>query len=167
MDLFNFWLMPIVALIPLLIGSFWYHPSFFGKAWMKASGLTKEQVQSGNKFKIFGLAYIFSILAAYILTFATVHQTSIVQLFFMDPAINDPGSEFSNFTKEYMAAYGERHRTFGHGVVHGMEIGCFLGLAMIGVPSLFEQRSFKYIIIHVGFWVTCCALMGGLLCTFL
>lgn len=167
MDLFNFWLLPIVAFVPLIVGSFWYHPTILGNEWMKAAGITLEQTRAGNKFKTFGLAYLFSLLAAYILTFATVHQTSIVQLFFMDPAINNPTSEFSTFTAEYMKAYGERHRTFGHGVIHGIEIGLFLGLAMIGIPSLFEKRSFKYISIHVGFWVICCALMGGLLCAFL
>ena len=49
----------VSALIPLVIGAIWYNPKVLGKAWMQASGVTEEQVQSGNMLVIFGLTYVF------------------------------------------------------------------------------------------------------------
>lgn len=167
MDHFNFLIIPIAAFVPLVIGAIWYSPGVFGKTWMRVSGMTEEDTKSGNMIKIFGLTYLFSLLAAYILSFATIHQLSIIQLFFMDPAMDDPTSEFSRFTAEYMDRFGSRHRSFGHGIIHGLENGFILSLAMIGVPALFERKSWKYILIHVGFWTTCFGIMAGILCQFI
>jgi len=167
MTYFNFLIIPIAALVPLIIGSIWYSPAVFGKTWMRVAGVTEEQTKSGSMIKIFGLTYLFGLFAAYLLSFATVHQLSVIQLFFMDPAISDPTSEFSKFTAEYMERFGSRHRSFGHGIIHGLENGLLLSLAMIGIPALFERRPWKYIFIHVGFWTLCFGLMAGILCQFL
>ena len=167
MDQFNFWLLPIAALVPLVIGSVWYHPSVFGKIWMRTAEISEERAQSGNMLKIFGLTYLFSLFGAYILMMVTVHQSAIFQLFFMDPAMNDTSSEYSQYVANFMEIYGDRHRSFGHGVIHGAELALMLGLVMIGIPSLFERRPFKYTLVHVGYWVVCFALMGGILCAYL
>jgi len=167
MEYFNFLIIPIAALVPLLVGSLWYSKVAFGNVWMRVSGVTEERTQSGNMIKIFGLTYLFGLLAAYLLSFATVHQLSILQLFFHDPAMADPTSEFSRFTAEYFERFGSRHRTFGHGVIHGVENGLLLSLAMIGIPALFERKSWKYTAIHVGFWTVCFGIMAGILCQFL
>ena len=166
MENFNLLIIPLAAIVPLLIGAIWYNPAVFGKAWMKASGVTEEQTRSGNMIKIFGLTYLFGLLGAYMLSFAVVHQLSIVQLFFMDPALSDPNSEFSQFTQSYLNSYGDRHRSFGHGVIHGAENAFCLGLAFIGIPSLFERRPFKYVLIHLGYFSVTFAIMGGILCQF-
>ncbi len=53
---------PVVAAFTiLLVGFVWYHPKVFGTVWMKETGLTQEKLQKGNMFKIFGLAFIFSV----------------------------------------------------------------------------------------------------------
>lgn len=166
MQHFNFFIIPIAAFVPLIIGALWYSPTLFGKTWMRVSGVTEEQTKSGNMIKIFGLTYLFGLLASYVLSFAVVHQLSIVQLFFMDPSIQDPNSEFSLYAAEYLERWGTRHRSFGHGVIHGLENGLLFSLAMIGVPALFERRPWKYIWIHVGFWTVCFGIMGGILCQF-
>jgi hypothetical protein len=45
----------VSALLPLVVGAIWYNPKVLGKAWMQASGVTEEQVQTGNMLVIFGL----------------------------------------------------------------------------------------------------------------
>lgn len=164
---FSLYIIPIAGLVPLLVGAMWYSPALFGKVWMRVSGVTEEQVQAGGMMKIFALTYIFGVLAAYMLAFATVHQFSFIQLFFLDPSLSDPTSEFSRITAEYMDKFGQRHRTFGHGLIHGFENGLLISLAMIGIPALFERKPWKYICIHVGFWTVNFALMAGILCQFL
>ena len=57
------WLAVLVAaLASFAIGSLWYSPVLFGKAWQRLSGMTDDKVKSGNMAKIFGLAFILSFI---------------------------------------------------------------------------------------------------------
>ena len=59
------WLATIVAaLSSFLVGGLWYSKILFGKAWMEASNLTEEHMKTGNKCKIFGFTFIFSLIMA-------------------------------------------------------------------------------------------------------
>ena len=59
------WLAIVVAgLSGFAVGGIWYNPSVFGNAWMADSNLSLEQVQKGNKGKIFGFTAIFSLIMA-------------------------------------------------------------------------------------------------------
>ena len=162
----NWWILLVAALIPLALGSVWYNPKVFGKLWMKSANITEEEAMSGNKLKIFGLTYLFSIFAAYMLSVLSVHQSAMFQLFFGDPAMEDPSSETVMYLTNFIETYGDVHRTFTHGIIHGMEAGLLMGLPLIGISALFERRPAKYTLIHVGFYMLCFALMGGVICTY-
>ncbi len=162
----NWWILVICAFIPLVTGAIWYNPAVFGKAWLSNAGITIEHARAGNKLKIFGFTYLFSLFAAYMLALFSVHQSSIIQLFLGDPALLDSTSAISQFVNEALTTYGDRHRTFSHGIIHGLELGLMLGLPMIGIHSLFERRSFKYILIHVGYWMITFAIMGAIICVY-
>jgi hypothetical protein len=153
----------VAALIPLVIGSVWYNEKVLGKAWMKASGMTVEKTQSGNMLLIFGLTFVFSLLAAFELSTIVVHQGGVFSLLFSEPGFDDPSSEVRQFFDSFMAEYGDKHRTFGHGALHGGIAGVFLALPIIAIVSLFERKGWKYIAIHAGYWVVSLALMGGLI----
>ncbi|MDP9076198.1 MAG: DUF1761 domain-containing protein [Bacteroidota bacterium] len=59
------WLATIVAgLSAFMVGGIWYSKSLFGNAWMVDSNLTVEQIQGGNKGKIFGFTIVFSLIMA-------------------------------------------------------------------------------------------------------
>ncbi len=59
------WLATLVAgLSSFAVGGVWYSRSVFGNAWMNDSNLTVEQLEKGNKAKIFGFTAIFSLLMA-------------------------------------------------------------------------------------------------------
>ena len=59
------WLAVLVAGISaFVVGGIWYSPGLFGKAWMKDSGLSEEDIRKGNKGRIFGFTAIFSLLMA-------------------------------------------------------------------------------------------------------
>lgn len=72
------WLAVLVAGISaFVLGGVWYSPALFGKSWMKENSLTEEDVRKGNKGKIFGWAFILSLLIAVNLA-----------MFLADPSIN-------------------------------------------------------------------------------
>ncbi len=70
------WLATVVAaLSSFLVGGLWYSKILFGNAWLAAANLTQEQMKTGNKSKIFGFTFVFSLIMAF-----------IIALFLSDPA---------------------------------------------------------------------------------
>ncbi len=158
----NYYLIFAVALIPLVIGSLWYSPMLFNNAWMKASGVTEESMKGANMFLIFGLTYVFSLMLSLLLVGLVIHQTQLYSLF-----VGLEGPETTAFLNDFMAKYGDIHRTFTHGMVHGGFLTIFFFLPMFAINALFERKSWKYIAINVGFWFVCLVLMGGTICAFM
>jgi len=57
------WLAVLVAGISaFVLGGVWYSPALFGKAWMTENRFTTEDVQKGNKGKIFGWSLVLSLI---------------------------------------------------------------------------------------------------------
>lgn len=163
----NIYVIFISAIIPMVIGYIWYNPKVFGKAWMKSSGITEEQTKTGNMLMIFGVSYLFAVLIAYALIPITIHQSGVMSLFVMNPDFATPGSVSHESYNSIMEELGSKHRSFGHGALHGAITGITIALPVIGTLALFERRSWKYIRIHAGYWIISVALMGGVICKFL
>lgn len=64
----NWWIIPVAALIPMIVGALWYSKWLFEKPWMEDSGMTEEKMRSGNMPLIFGLSYVFNCLIGAALT---------------------------------------------------------------------------------------------------
>jgi len=163
MEQANWFIIPIAALVPLILGLIWYHPNVLGT---KLAQITGEPPVKNRSIGKMALIYLFSILLAYILTLMSVHQSAIFQLFLMDPELANANSEYNVFINNFMETYGDRHRSFGHGLIHGAEAGLMLGLAFLGITTLLQNKPFKIIWIHLIFWILCCSLMAGLTCAF-
>jgi predicted permease len=132
------WLALIVAAISALaVGFVWYNPKTFGTAWMKSIGMTEEDAQKGNMPMIFGIALVVAFLLAF---FVYV---------FLEGTHKETLVDFS---------------TFKHGAFHGATIGFFVAMPVLVTNALFEQKSFKYMAINVGYWVVTIAVMGGIVC---
>jgi hypothetical protein len=59
------WLSVIVAgLVSFGIGSLWYTPVLFGKAWSKEVGINEEKARSANMPLIFGTSFVLQFIAA-------------------------------------------------------------------------------------------------------
>jgi hypothetical protein len=57
------------AISTFLLGGLWYSPILFGKSWQQESHLSDEQIKNSNKGRIFGLAFLFSLVMSYNLAF--------------------------------------------------------------------------------------------------
>ena len=64
MSLVNWPAVIVAALSGFAVGGLWYAPPLFGNAWMADSKLTAEEIQKGNKAKIFGFTALFSLIMA-------------------------------------------------------------------------------------------------------
>lgn len=129
------WLSFVIAvLIPMIMGFIWYHKAVFGKAWMADTGMTEEKAKEANMALTFGLSLVMSALLA----------------FFLINFNNGPGQE------------GE-FDTFGHGAFHGVFLGIVVVLPVFVTNGLFEQKSWRLVLINVAYWIVTFALMGGVL----
>lgn len=162
----NFLVIALSALVPLVTGFIWYNPKVFGTAWIKATGLTEEQLKSGNFPLILGISFIFSLMLSTMLYGIVIHQAVLQSIVAGDPDLQDPNSALSIMLKDFMAKYGNNFRTFKHGVLHGVIAGLFFALPVLGINALFERKGFQYIAIHTGYWVLTLGLMGGIICQF-
>ncbi len=161
---FNWYIPFVAALIPMVIGFIWYNPKVFGTAWMKASGMTEEKAKGANMPLIFGLTYLLSLLMCFILMSNTIHQLHLFSLFADSPGMGEKGSETQMIFDGLMEKYGTNFRTFKHGAFHGVLVGLFAALPIIGINALFERKGFKYIAINAGYFIVTLALMGGVIC---
>lgn len=62
------WLAIVVAAISAFaLGGLWYSPLMFVKRWMKETGITEENTKNTNMIKVFGLAFLLSLIASFFL----------------------------------------------------------------------------------------------------
>lgn len=162
----DFLVLALSALIPLLVGFFWYGKMLFANAWMKSAGLTEESMKGANMGLTFGLTYLFSFFIAMILQMMVIHQYSIMSILADEPGFLEKGTDLNNWLVEFMGKYGNNFRTFKHGVFHGVFIGIMFVTPVIAITGMFERRGFKYIAINAGYYIVSLALMGGVICQF-
>jgi hypothetical protein len=146
------------AAVPLLVGFFWYSKLLFADAWMKVAKMKPEDLASFNPVKVFSLCFLFSIFISLVLQFLVIHQSGALGMIG-----GDPTSAKESFTA-FMSDYGTAFRTFKHGALHGSMTGILFVLPMLGINALFEKFSWKYVLIHGGYWTVCLGIMGGILC---
>jgi hypothetical protein len=156
----------LAGLVPLVMGFIWYNPKVMGKAWMKSAGLDEEKMKGVNVFKLFGLTILFSMMLAFILNPIVIHQFGLASVIMGEPGVMEPqpGSPAMMWYDDAMAKYGHTFRTFKHGAFHGTIAAIFFALPVLGINALFERKSGRYIMIHLGYWIITMALMGGIIC---
>ena len=62
----NYFAVAAGALATFIVGGLWYSPVLFGKAWQRETGLSDEQLARGNMLRIFGIAFVLSLVAAFV-----------------------------------------------------------------------------------------------------
>ncbi|MDB4297402.1 DUF1761 domain-containing protein [Flavobacteriaceae bacterium] len=153
------------AIIPLFIGFIWYNPKVFGNTWMKECGFNLSEIKAPNPI-IYLWCYLLSFLAALTINFLVIHQWGIFSTLIDEPGFMEQGSEIQLFFQDFMSKYGTNFRTFNHGSFHGLFAGLTLAFPILGTNAMFEQKSFKYVLINGGYWTVTFALMGGVICQF-
>jgi len=161
----NLALAAATALIPLIMGFIWYNPKLFGKAWMEGAGLTEERAKGGNMFLILGLTFVFGFFYSVFLQMFSIHQMNFGSI--LQPELNytDPQG-FTEAIKQAADLSEHKFRTFRHGAVHGVVFSIVGLLPLVAIGSMFERRSWKYILINWGYWAICTILMAGIACQF-
>ncbi|MES2544885.1 MAG: DUF1761 domain-containing protein [Bacteroidota bacterium] len=154
----NFYAVLVAALSSFVVGFIWYNPKVFGTIWMREAGMSQEQAEKGNMAKIFGLTFIYSLMIAFMMQMIVIHQFGALGMVGGDPTLAKPS--FAAF----MTDYGMAFRTFKHGALHGFMAALFIATPIICIDGLFEQKSWKYMLVKVGYWMTIMTVMGAIVC---
>ena len=167
MDVFNLKLLLLIAFVPLALSKVWYSPLVFGNRLSPKTDASGNP-ESLNEVLMNGLRlYVYGLFASYLLCMIVIHQFGFFLLHFNELIVEGlPSTSIEGFS-DFYNAYGPRHRSFGHGVIHGIEAGVMFGLFFLGSLCIFEKRSFKGMLVHFGFFVVSMGVMGGLVCAFL
>ena len=159
---FNYLILVLAALIPMVMGFIWYHPKVMGGVWMREAGMTEEKIKGGNMALIFGLSFVLAILLAVEMNFIVIHLNHLYSVFFHELDAGNEEIEALIATIENLG--GGNHRSFSHGAFHGVVAGIFFALPILATNAMFERKSFKYILVNGGYWIITIALMGGVIC---
>jgi hypothetical protein len=76
----NFYPILVAALVPLLVGFIWYHPSVFGKSWMQDTGIDMQDAEGMNMGKVFGITALLALMLAAAVLPMVVHQMHVGSL---------------------------------------------------------------------------------------
>ena len=153
---FNLIAVLVASLVTLLMGFVWYNPKVFGTIWMKETGMTEEKAQKSNMLKVFGLTIFYSLLLSFWLPQLVIHQVGVLEC--------AGGNAEDSAYKAFMTVHGDAFRSFKHGALHGFASGLFIILPTTAINGLFEQKSWKYILITAGYWIVSLTIMGGIIC---
>lgn len=152
----NFLALFLASLSTLVVGFIWYNPKVFGGIWMRETGMTEESAKNSNMIKVFGLTIFYSLILAFMMPTIVNHEIGAVQAAggnAQDPAL-----------LEFLKVHHGKFLSFKHGALHGILFGVFFVLPITAINSLFEQKSWRYILVTAGYWIVSFAIMGAILC---
>ncbi len=133
------------ALVPMVMGFIYYHPSLMGNAWMKANGFTRESIGKGPKPAMYLLALVASFMLAFFMWGWVTGGGGVDKMQVVDPVD------------------GHSYETFGHGVFHGVAFSIMVLLPILTTIKIFEMRSWKWALVNWGYWSITVILMNGIL----
>jgi len=150
----------LIAFIPLIIGSYWYHPNSFISRYSKIDFIDLKELGLLKIIMLFLLS--FTLVYGYINLI--IHQMGFYELFFTDIMKGNQESEI--IVKEFLSKYGNKHRHFGHGVFHGVINAFVFALPFVSISAILDKQQKGYIVHHFSYWLVTSALIGGFISEF-
>lgn len=139
----NFAAIFVSALIPMIMGFIYYHPSAMGTRWMSANGFVKENL-SPPKPVLYLLAFVCSFLLSF---------------FFWGWVTGAGGMDQMQVT----APDGHSYVTFQHGVVHGVMFSITVLMPIFITMKIFEMRKWSWAWVNILYWSLTIIIMCGIL----
>jgi hypothetical protein len=156
----NYYSILAATFVSLIVGFVWYNPKVFGTIWMNETGMTEEKARQSNMLKVFVLTIFYSFLISLTLSTIVIHQIGALGMIGGPDKIAEALPSYGAF----LADYGNAFRSFQHGALHGFMTGLLFVLPITAINSLFEQKSWKYILVTSGYWMVSLTIMGAIIC---
>ncbi len=138
MQSINWWAILVAGISAFVIGGVWYSPALFGKAWMKDNNLSMDTIQKGNFAKIYGWAFLFTLVAA-----------ANLGMFLADT----PPECTGNCAQKTDLSWGATA-----GFLAGIWVFCF-----VAIHGLFEHKPWRLMFINGGYALAALTMMGAII----
>lgn len=150
----------LISFIPLFIGWFWFNSnSIVANAFNVERD---EPISIGIRKLVF--LFVLSVGLVYGYMNMTIHQLGFYELFFTDIKLGKPGAQ--QVVSDFMAKYGDKHRHFGHGLLHGAINAFLFILPVIAAITILQNRTMKFLYYHYSYWLLLSLIIGGLISAF-
>lgn len=148
----------LISFLPILIAVLWYRPN----SWvLKKFNLQERYAMKDLKWYQWIVAFLMSGAIVYGYMNLIIHQLGFYELFFTDIMLGKEESKL--VVEEFLGKYGQKHRHFGHGVLHGALNAFMFGLPILLFHAFFEQSGGKVVWLHFGYWLVMSMVIGGLI----
>ncbi len=158
----NYLAFGLISLVFPLLGYLWYHPT--SPAQKMHSGTFALDTSNISLLK-FVLLLGLSALMTFGFMNLVIHQLGFYQLFFTD--IMQGSQESQAIVNEFLAKYGDKHRHFGHGVLHGIINAFAFPLPILLAISLLGKQPKGFVLHHFLFWLLATVVVNVLLSLFI
>lgn len=158
----NYFYFALIALLPLIIAFFWFHPAFFVQKYFNSGAIFQKNKLSLGKIL---MLYLLSVLLIYGYMNLIIHQLGFYELFFTD--IMKGSGEAQIIVDNFLAKYGDKYRTFKHGLFHGIINTFIVALPFIGIITILESKPISYLFNYMGYWLATSMIVGGLISAFI
>ncbi len=131
----NLWAVLVSAILFFAFGALWYSPVLFGKAWTRAMGWKRDELESKKEGFNMPLAFGMMFVAGLVMAFVTAHIITFMGVVFPDLTPLQTGlTTVSWLWLGYIATY-------------------------VISQVAYEKKSWSYYFINTGYW------LGGLIIT--
>lgn len=110
--------------------------------------------------------YVLSLFLAGALLMIVVHQYSIMGALQGSPGLGESGTDIQIYLEDFIRRFGNNHRNFSHGLLHGALAATFFALPIIVLNGLQFGYNWKNIWVQFGYWLLTLTIMGGVICHF-
>lgn len=151
----------LISFIPLLVGWAWYGSRSPVVKVFRINANTKPSI---SVVKLV-LLYVLSLGFVYGYMNMIIHQLGFYELFFTDIMLGKEGAQ--DIVSDFLARHGNKHRHFGHGLLHGVINAFLFALPIVVAFSIIENKHFKYLAYHFLYWLITSMIIGGLISEFI
>ena len=158
---FNWLLLSLTSLVPIIIAYVWFNPNVY-KHIFKSWDLSQHNFHwtPSRIVVFFVLSFMYSITIAY----QVIHQLHFQSLLMNEVGfLKGEGNAYKDLIYIF-ELYGKNFRSFKHGAFHGLLNSIFIVLPILAYGKLTSASSWRSIFFQWMFWMICGVLMGGIIC---
>lgn len=157
----NYFAFFLISFVPLLLGFIWYRPN----SWILKRMKVQDTIGfTSLKWHHWLVSFLMSGLIVYGFSNLVIHQLGFYELFFTDLMMGKAESKL--VVEEILGKYGQKHRSFGHGVYHGFINSIIICLPLVVINTFLDRNGGKAIWVHFSYWMVTSMLVGGLISEF-
>jgi hypothetical protein len=158
---FNWLLLFLTSLIPIILAYVWFKPKVYNLIFKDLNqSLFSFRYTPSNIILLFVLGFMYSITLSY----QVIHQLHIQSLLMNEVGfLKGEGNAYKDLIYIF-ELYGKNFRSFKHGAFHGLLNSIFIVLPILVYSKYTSASSWRSVIFQWMFWMICGVLMGGIIC---